>query len=85
MLTIFLLGADVFPSILNGKWVTLGDKLPVDFSLIFGWIFIGPFPVTSSLPLSSPCLLDYVCSNDDGSLLVSRRIGHGAERFHGRR
>lgn len=39
-----LLGADIFVSIIDSKYVVVGDTLLVAFGSIFGWILIGPVP-----------------------------------------
>lgn len=37
-----LLGADLFPVIMNGRKLVLNRNLPTAFNSIFGWIIIGP-------------------------------------------
>lgn len=37
-----LLGADLFPSIVDGRKITVSRSLPTAFNSIFGWILIGP-------------------------------------------
>jgi hypothetical protein len=52
-----LLGADLFPSIMDGRKEKIYDSLPVAFSSIIGWVLIGSIPHSvcsrlSSLPVS---------------------------------
>jgi hypothetical protein len=36
-----LLGADLFPSIMDGRQVSTDELLPTAYSSIFGWVLIG--------------------------------------------
>ncbi|XP_025193542.1 uncharacterized protein LOC112593380, partial [Melanaphis sacchari] len=56
-----LLGADLFARILNGKRVSVGDAYPVAFGSVFGWIIIGPVPLSKN-PVSSSHLISLVSS-----------------------
>ncbi|XP_050547994.1 uncharacterized protein LOC126909605 [Daktulosphaira vitifoliae] len=46
----FLLGADLYSLILNGKRIVVHNDLPAAFGSIFGWVLIGGAPTTVSLP-----------------------------------
>lgn len=46
-----LLGADVFSAILDGRQIKIDDDLPTAFSLIFGWVLIGPIPAAATCHL----------------------------------
>lgn len=37
-----LLGADLFPSIMDGRQIVVDKSLSAAFSSCFGWILIGP-------------------------------------------
>lgn len=63
-----LLSADLFSWILDGRKVTVDEKLPTAFSSIFGWVLIGlALPMVndhySSLPVSLTVLIEYLIEN----------------------
>lgn len=45
-----LLGADLFPSIMDGRQIVVDKSLPAAFSSCFGWILIGPVIPLDSVP-----------------------------------
>ncbi|XP_050548131.1 uncharacterized protein LOC126909744, partial [Daktulosphaira vitifoliae] len=64
-----LLGADVYPLVLDGKQVSLGSFLPAAFSSIFGWVIIGSVGVASNLNAPQVCVASLSVSLEE---LVSR-------------
>lgn len=73
-----LLGADLYPSIVDGRKVTIVSDLPTVFHTIFGWVLIGPvffFSLASSI---ISCFSIGVHRNHDGKVLTHRRTRLGA-------
>ncbi|XP_050531794.1 uncharacterized protein LOC126900234 [Daktulosphaira vitifoliae] len=64
-----LLGADVYPLVMDGKQVSLGISLPAAFSSIFGWVIIGSVGVASNLNAPQVCVASLSVSLEE---LVSR-------------
>lgn len=48
-----LLGADVYPSIVDGRKATIANDIPTAFHSIFGWILIGPVGPSAASHLHS--------------------------------
>lgn len=48
-----LLGADLFPSIVDGRKISVDTSLPTAFNSVFGWILIGPVILSTDNPMQS--------------------------------